>query len=138
MPWIELTHFLNIYCCCIDPPLAILSHHSFMSRVIRFNPHPPQSVSYVKNPLSRTQCQEPNVKNPMSELKSAYALTLLYGNMGAPVSAVVSGKPSMMFMFWMAWPEAPLTRLSMAEMMMARPGTRSATTLMKQLLLPRT
>ncbi len=30
-------------------------------------------------------------------------------------SPKASSRPNMMFMFWMAWPEAPLTRLSIAE-----------------------
>ena len=35
---------------------------------------------------------------------------------------VVSGRPSITFMFCTAWPEAPLVRLSSTEPMMARPA----------------
>lgn len=41
----------------------------------------------------------------------------------------------MTFMFWMACPLAPLTRLSMDTRMMALPGSRSATTFMNTWLL---
>jgi len=51
-----------------------------------------------------------------------------YGNIGCCNSPVVSSRPHIRFMFWMAWPLEPLTRLSMAAMTMARPGMRSGKT----------
>jgi hypothetical protein len=41
-------------------------------------------------------------------------------------------------MFCTAWPDAPITRLSSAEPIIARPGTRSDTTPMNVMLEPRT
>src|ERR1700686_4086663 len=60
------------------------------------------------------------------------------GNSATCSSPIVSGKPSIRFMFCTAWPDAPLVRLSSAEPMMARPGMRSAATPMKVMLEPRT
>ena len=37
------------------------------------------------------------------------------------VSPAVSSRPKLRFMFWIAWPAAPLTMLSMAEMAMKVP-----------------
>ena len=44
----------------------------------------------------------------------------------------------MRFMFWIAWPDEPLTRLSKVETRMARPGSRSSNTPSRQKLEPRT
>lgn len=52
----------------------------------------------------------------------------LYGNSGCCVRPVVSGNPQATFMFWIAWPAAPFTRLSMTDSTMARPSIRSAKT----------
>src|SRR5215472_10400806 len=62
----------------------------------------------------------------------------VYGNNATCSRPVVSGRPSMTFMFCTAWPEAPLVRLSSAETIMARPGTRSPATPIKVILEPRT
>src|SRR6185312_2355833 len=40
-----------------------------------------------------------------------------HGNSGSCCSPVASSRPSMTFMSWIAWPDAPFTRLSSAEMM---------------------
>src|SRR5216684_763664 len=48
-----------------------------------------------------------------------------HGNNGSCSSPVVSAMPSMTFMSCTAWPEAPFTRLSIAETRMARPERRS-------------
>ena len=49
-----------------------------------------------------------------------------------------SSIPSIAFMFWIACPEAPLTRLSVTLTMIAWPGTRLGWTPMRQRLVPRT
>ena len=54
-----------------------------------------------------------------------------HGNRPTCSSPVVSGKPSIRFMFCTAWPDAPLVRLSSAEQMMARPSMRSLVSPMK-------
>lgn len=54
------------------------------------------------------------------------------GNMGSCMSPIPSGNPRTRFMFCMAWPEAPFTRLSMTDTMMARPGMRSGKTFITQ------
>ena len=61
-----------------------------------------------------------------------------HGNSATCSNPMVSGKPSMRFMFCTAWPDAPLVRLSSAEPIMARPAMRSAATPMKVMLEPRT
>ena len=61
-----------------------------------------------------------------------------YGNNATCSSPVVSGRPSITFIFCTAWPDAPFVRLSSAETIMARPGMRSAATPMKVMFEPRT
>src|SRR5262249_34384457 len=63
---------------------------------------------------------------------------IAHGNIATWPRPKVSGKPSITFMFWIAWPDAPLVRLSSAATIMARPGTRSATTPMNVMFDPRT
>lgn len=58
-----------------------------------------------------------------------------HGNIGAMSTASVSGRPNITFMFCIAWPLAPLTRLSMDTKTIARPGKRSARTFMNTWLL---
>src|SRR5690242_3345035 len=60
------------------------------------------------------------------------------GNSATCSNPIVSGHPMTRFMFWMAWPEAPFTKLSSAEMTIARPGMRSLATPMKVMFEPRT
>ena len=60
------------------------------------------------------------------------------GKSGSWRRPAVSGKPISTFMFCTAWPEAPLTRLSIAETRMARPESRSFERPMRQRLEPRT
>src|SRR6478672_9895500 len=62
----------------------------------------------------------------------------LYGNSATCSSPVASGKPSIKFMFCTACPDAPFTRLSSVEAMMARPSMRSAATPIMVMLEPRT
>ncbi len=50
------------------------------------------------------------------------------GNSATCSSPTVSGQPCIRFMFWIAWPEAPLIRLSRAEITIARPRMRSLAT----------
>jgi len=64
--------------------------------------------------------------------------SVAYGNSATCSSPIVSGKPSMTFIFCTAWPDAPFVRLSSAATIMARPGMRSAATPMKVMLEPRT
>ena len=51
-----------------------------------------------------------------------------YGNSAICSSPVVSGNPNIRFMFWIACPAEPFTRLSSTEMTMARFLMRSANT----------
>src|SRR6185437_6582394 len=53
---------------------------------------------------------------------------LPHGNNAICSSPVVSGPPNIRFMFWMACPAEPFTRLSSVAITMARPLMRSATT----------
>ena len=55
-----------------------------------------------------------------------------HGNTGPAWRPVVSGRPSITFMFCTACPAAPLTRLSMAENVTASPRSRSTRTAMSQ------
>src|SRR5207248_4522518 len=58
---------------------------------------------------------------------------------GATPSALrpaVSGKPSIRLAFWTAWPAAPLPRLSIAAMAIARPVRGSARTATSAILVP--
>src|SRR5512136_2375216 len=50
----------------------------------------------------------------------AYPFAYGYGKSAIMSRAVSSRRPHMRFMFWTACPEAPFTRLSMAERMMTR------------------
>jgi hypothetical protein len=54
-------------------------------------------------------------------LKNEVRFRAIYGKKGAPVSPVFSANPCMMFMFCIAWPEAPLPMLSMADMTIILP-----------------
>ena len=47
-----------------------------------------------------------------------------YGSTGGAVRPVVSGRPNIRFMFWIAWPAAPLTRLSSTTRTSARSRAR--------------
>src|SRR5205085_10788696 len=49
-----------------------------------------------------------------------------------------SSRPSWMFMFWIAWPEAPFTRLSSADTTIASPGMRLGWTPIRHRFVPRT
>src|SRR6185437_9584075 len=62
----------------------------------------------------------------------------IHGNSATWSRPVVSGQPMIRFMFWIAWPDAPFTRLSSAAIMIARPSRRSLATPMKVMLEPRT
>ena len=64
--------------------------------------------------------------------------TLAHGTMGPWPSPNASSRPDMTFMFCTAWPDAPLTRLSVTDTMMAWPSRRSAKTPMIQWFEPRT
>ena len=44
-----------------------------------------------------------------------------YGNIGTIFSPVFSGRPNIKFIFWIAWPAAPLTTLSIAPIIMILP-----------------
>ena len=44
-----------------------------------------------------------------------YIKSVPYGYIGGIMRPVVSGRPMMRFMFWMAWPAAPLPMLSITE-----------------------
>src|SRR6185312_921855 len=61
-----------------------------------------------------------------------------HGNNGSCGSPVASSRPSMTYMSSIAWPDAPFTRLSSAEMMIARPDSRSCASPMRQRFDPRT
>ena len=61
-----------------------------------------------------------------------------HGKSGSCSNPVVSAMPSMAFMSCTAWPEAPFTRLSIAETRMARPDKRSCATPIWHRLDPRT
>ena len=61
----------------------------------------------------------PAARNP------AGAVTVM-GRLRMAVRPAVSGRPSMRLAFWMAWPAAPLPRLSMAATTVARPVRGSA------------
>jgi hypothetical protein len=61
-----------------------------------------------------------------------------HGNIATRSSPIVSGRSHITFMFWIAWPAAPFTRLSVTDRMIARPGSRSAKTPMMQWFEPRT
>ncbi len=54
--------------------------------------------------------------------------TLRHGNSAICSSPIVSGNPNIRFMFWIACPAEPFTRLSSVEMTIARFLMRSATT----------
>lgn len=53
---------------------------------------------------------------------------LAQGKTPTASSPRVSSQPIIAFMFWIACPEAPFTRLSMTHMTIARPGRRSSKT----------
>src|SRR3546814_2671298 len=61
-----------------------------------------------------------------------------HGNRGAASRPAVSERPIIRFMFWIAWPEEPFTRLSIAAITSARFGLRSANTLTTAWFDPRT
>src|ERR1700690_2755006 len=66
----------------------------------------------------RVKNREPMAARPRSVVPGQPRCSKSYRQL-AHRSPPVSSRPNMRFMFWMAWPEAPLTRLSKAAVMIA-------------------
>ena len=72
-----------------------------------------------KSESSPEKAMKPAIGEPSLRLKRSMAtqstrrkrLDPLHGNSGAAISPIVSGRPSIRFAFWIAWPDEPLVEV---------------------------
>src|SRR5271169_845718 len=105
---------------------------------------PHQPASHQRSKHGQRPAQIPRQVRPHGQPRRGnaespcYLPQFIHGNSGTISSAVLSGRPNMIFMFCTAWPAAPLTRLSITDNTTTVSPCCGLCRAMRQLFEPRT